>query len=340
MSLSNFYRGYIIFFLGLYGCAQNTTTTYTQQDILNLYQTVQHFDEETHYGVRVKSANCNFQILINDRIVFKTRKNEKGLVLNGAYAPINYGILKAGEQQITIKMLPPVIDKKTEEKYTELGNAQLEVEILADDFVDGKSTGEYGIYEWKSPTEMKHIPNRGEIPYFTQPELPYYEHKDVFEAEYIEYDIPGWQNSVVIKPRNQQELEKLTKEVVAAYEELRLLMNNKDLDGMANKLYNSFKVESQQLYFDEFDIEEQWNKYIVPHSHNGFKMMPLENYKLVIYGNGKLVGLELKGPKYEGSPALWSQHNESTETKKYTNSILFYGFLLHRPTVFSKLEWI
>lgn len=57
--------------LSLTACGHNnnkhttmqSTTTYTQQDILNLYQTVQHFEEETHKLRHIKKEmvnNCKF----------------------------------------------------------------------------------------------------------------------------------------------------------------------------------------------------------------------------------------------------------------------------------------
>ena len=337
---------YALFLTTFSGCGQKNkknnmqeTVTFTQQDMLNLYKTVRHFDEETHYGVRIKSHSINFEILINGKKIFFTNSNKRGTVLNGAYAPINLGILKPGKQQITIRMLPAVVDRKLEVKHPKLyGNAYLEVEIIADDFMDGESTGEYPIYEWTCPTEIKYVKNHGEVPVFIHPEAPYYEHTAVFEAEDVPYNIVGWGNSVIIKPQSKEELQELTKEVVVAYEELRQLFINKDFDGIANKRYNAEKRQSQQLYFIKEDCKEQWENYTkIKKEYSNFKMMPIEKYKLVIYGNGKLVGLEHIGPMQEGDSVLWSEYQEEGK-KAYTYG--FYRFLLHRPTVNSKLEWI
>lgn len=224
---------YTVILATLVSCGQNnkinnmTTTKYTQQDILDLYKSVKHYEDEVHYGVRIKSANCNFQIHINDKKVFETRKNKIGSVINGAYAPINYGLLKSGLQQISIKMLPPVVDRKTEIKHLKLGNAQLDIEIVADDFIEGKSTGEYPIYEWESPKEVKFIKKEGiEMPYFTQPELPYFEHKDTFNAE-VPFTINGWNESVVLFTNDTEKLKILTEEVITVFKELHQDFQNK-----------------------------------------------------------------------------------------------------------------
>lgn len=314
-----------------------TTTQYTQQDILDLYKTVKHFEEETHYGVRIKSANCNFQILINDKKVFATRRNKIGSVINGGYAPINYGILKSGLQSITVRMLPPVVDRKTEIKHPTLGNAQLDIEIVADDFMEGESTGEYSIYEWESPKETKFIKTEGiEMPYFTQPELPFFEHKSTFEAE-VPYALDGWNKSVTLYTDDKEELEELTKEVLTIFEKLKLNFQEKKLDNLADMVYNKEKLASQQFYLRQSGMKENWNNYIEDYRHKGFKMMPIDNFQLVFYGNGKLVTLEHIGTKYQGESSLWSNYIKGNETG-YSKT--FYGFLLHRPQPDSELEII
>jgi hypothetical protein len=273
------------FIITCLACSQTQKTiTHTEQDLLRLDSTVQRFKKEPRYGVRIKSANCNFVILINDRIVAAVRVAEKGFVMNGFYVPINYGILQPGEQEIKIKLLPPVVDRKTEIKRPTLGNAQVEVEVVVDTYIDGfpQAAEEEIVYFWKSPRAPKHIPGRKKIPYFTQPDLPYYEHRDVFEAEDVPYSITGWQNSVNLETTNTEELKKLTQEVVAKYEELRELFSNKDIDGVANQLYGSMEVEAQQLYMDEFDIEKLWKGgYLEPYKLNDYEFKPIANYKLL-----------------------------------------------------------
>ncbi|WP_299254513.1 hypothetical protein [uncultured Aquimarina sp.] len=314
-----------------------TTTEYTQQDILELHKTVEHYEEETHYGVRVVAANCNFEILINDRKVFFINSNKIGSVINGAYAPINYGILKSGMQQITVRMLPPVIDRKTEIKHPKLGNSQLNIEIVADDFMEGVSTGEYSVFEWESPKEVKYVKAEGiDIPYFTQPNLPVYEHTDSFEVS-VPYTIDGWSKSVNLLTNDTDELKALTEETVAIYEELRQNFQNKKRDKLANQLFNNERIMAQQIYHLEEDVKEQWNSYFEDYKQDNFKMMPLENFRLVFYGNGKMVGLEQIGPYNQWDSALFSKY-----VKKGKNSFSygFYRFLLHRPKPNAKLEVI
>lgn len=312
-----------------------TITQYTEEDILNLDKTVAHFEEEPNYGVRIVSANCNFEILINDKKVFSVRKNKKGSVINEGYAPINYGILKSGIQQITVRMLPAVVDRKTEIKHLTLGNAQLDIEIVADDFMEGESTGEYSVFAWESPKETKYVKSEGiEIPYFTQPNLPFYEYKATFKAE-VPYVIDGWSKSVNLFTDNDDELKALTEEAVVAYKELSEILGKNKKDELADLLYNSEKITAQQLYHSKESIKEQWFSYTKRNKEKEFRIMPLENFRLVFYGNGKMIGLEQIGPKYQRESVLWSKYVK--EGSKYY-SLIFYNFLLHRKKPGAKLE--
>ncbi|QCE43116.1 hypothetical protein [Psychroserpens sp. NJDZ02] len=333
---------YILILITNISCNQSKekdfmNTIYTQQDILDLYKTVQHFEEEQHYGVRIKSANCNFEILINDKKVFFVNRNKIGSVINGAYAPINYGLLKSGNQKITIRILPAVQNRQTEIKYPTLQNAQLDIEIVADDFMDGESTGEYSIFEWESPKEIKFIESEGiEMPYFTQPDLPVFEHRDSFIAE-IPFDIDGWNNSVNLITNDKEELKELTEEAVTIFKELHKNFQEKNLDKIANLVYQKEKRVAQQLYFKESDCRENWDYYTEDYKSDNFTMVPLENFKLVFFGNGKMIGLELNGPKFQWDSALYSKYIEKGN-KGYSKT--FYRFLLHRPKPGAPLEVI
>jgi hypothetical protein len=214
--------------LSAMSCGQETkpetvmqTSNTTIQDFLDLYKTVEHYEVETRHWVKVTLANCNFEILVNDEKVHFYHDISYGGVINATYAPINYAIAKAGEQTIKIRVFPG-IDKKTKQPKPILDNAQIKVSIVADDFMEGESTGEYTIFNWESPTEKKFIKKYNkEIPYFTQPDLPYYEHTTTFEAD-VPYTVEKWENSQLLFTEDAKQLEELTKEVVAAYTEYRV----------------------------------------------------------------------------------------------------------------------
>ncbi len=314
-----------------------STTKYTEQDIYDLYKTVKHFEKETHHGIIITTSNCNFDLLINDKKVLFFRKLRIGQVGNGVYAPINQAILKSGTQQLIIKMYPGN-DRNTRLPNTSLGNAHLKIEIVANDFVDGKPTGEYHLCKWEAPLDPPE--NRiDNIPWFKYPNLPFYKDSVFFEAK-VPYKVDGWQNSQILITDNKDELEKLTKEVLEAYSEMRIIFQEKDKDRLAEKIYLKEKRLAQQLYLTKTGIKNRWEKDCLEDFNSlekkEYSMLPIENFKLVFYGNGRLVGLERIDQKYNSESALMSRY-KNKEGKFYRS---YYDFLLHRPKRNEKLQTI
>jgi hypothetical protein len=144
-------------------CGQETkpetvmqTSDKTIQDFLDLYKTVTHYEVETRHWVKVTVANCNFEILVNDEKVHFYHDINYGGVINATYAPINPSIGKTGEQILKVRVFPG-LDRTIKGPKPILDNAQIKVSIVADDFMEGDSTGEYTIFHWESPTEKKFI---------------------------------------------------------------------------------------------------------------------------------------------------------------------------------------
>ena len=115
--------------------------------------------------------------------------------------------------------------------------------------------------------------------------------------------------------------DELKEKVVAKFEYLRNLINNGNVDGF---------MEENAVGYEEFVItnyyQKKWNEFDdnireLIDDQKGF-MLPLENYKMKIYGNGKLVTLERVDESYLGDSALLSvDENENT---LYTNYISLY----------------
>jgi hypothetical protein len=65
-------------------------------------------------------------------------------------------------------------------------------------------------------------------------------------------------------------------------------------------------------------------------------MQPIENFKLVFYGNGRLVALERTDLQYKGGSALLATYKNKEGAKRKSH----YHFVLHRPKRGGKLESI
>ena len=332
---------YISLFINIVSCAQekkeNTimaTTNIKEKDIYDLYKTVEYYDNEIHYGIILSSSNCNFEILINDVKVLFYHDVAVGQVANGLYTPINQAIYNRGKQKIEIRLYPG-LNKKTNKPEQELGNSHLSIDIVANTLKDGQSTDEETIFSWQAPTEPRKN-RKDNIPWFSHPEMPYYEENTSFIAE-VPYTVSKLENSQVLITKDNDSLKELTKEVFLFYSEMKTIYQKKDKAKLAEKVYEKEKVIAQQLYLTKDGIQNRWDDdYLVnfdSKKRKDFIMEPIENYKLVFYGNGRLVTLERIEQKYRGESALMSSYEEDGD--EYNSH---YDILLHRPKRNVKLE--
>jgi hypothetical protein len=137
-----------------------------------------------------------------------------------------------------------------------------------------------------------------------------------------------------------EHLEELTKEVVAAYTEMREIFQKKDTKRLAAVSYNKEKRIAQQLYYTKKKSPERWEVDYLDdfnaEENIGYTMEPIENFRLVFYGNGRLVALERTDIQYRGGSALLAKYKNKKGEKRKSH----YDFVLHRPKRGGKLESI
>jgi hypothetical protein len=118
------------------------------------------------------------------------------------------------------------------------------------------------------------------------------------------------------------------------------IYQKKDKERLAGILYSKEKIVAQQFFFTKKKSLERWeSNYLInfnPNKRKELEMQPLENFKLVFYGNGRLVTLERTDLQYRGESALMSRYKEKDD--KYYRS--YYYLVLHRPKRGGKLESI
>ncbi|SNQ42380.1 hypothetical protein [Cellulophaga lytica] len=94
--------------------------------------------------------------------------------------------------------------------------------------------------------------------------------------------------------------------VVAAYEKFRQLIIKKDVAGMAATVYDKEKEVAQTYFMDEALSLERKEDHLEFCTIPGLKPIPLENYKAVFYGNGRMIAL--RRTDYLGKYALVSKY--------------------------------
>ncbi|WP_159090687.1 hypothetical protein [Aquimarina aquimarini] len=173
------------------------------------------------------------------------------------------------------------------------------------------------VYSTDENEENIQIVKKLDFPNIPTPRPYYYENTWEFDAV-VPYNVDGWKKGKDLSKLDEEELEE---KVVAKFKHLRNLINNGNVDEFMTenaKGYEEFVITNYyQKKWSEFD--ENIRELI--DDQKGF-MLPLENYKIKIHGNGKLVTLERVDRSYLGESALIAL--DEGENTLYTNYISLY----------------
>ena len=112
---------------------------------------------------------------------------------------------------------------------------------------------------------------------------------------------------------------------------------NSQLYFRSKTLYTKEQEIAQAWYFNTKESSEsRWADYEGISNRNEKKIQPLENFKLNLYGNGRVVAIERIDTKYRGKSALMLKYKNEEDQKR----ISFFSVFLHIPKGGNKLEVI
>ena len=152
----------------------------------------------------------------------------------------------------------------------------------------------------------------------------YFEQTATFTLPEVPYKIEGWKDSQDLRNFDKKLLEQ---KVLQAYQMIQKSFKERDLDGIAQFSFNNMKDLAIAQYFDEEEVQEGWEKLISIAGADNLEFYPLENYELVFYGEGRLVGLKSKKKdSFQGASALLCKFKRKG---KWVEAKLDY--LLHIP---------
>ena len=123
-------------------------------------------------------------------------------------------------------------------------------------------------------------------------DVPYFEQEWEVELTDLPYELEGWSKGQDLRKWDKKELEK---KVVAYYQKLWHILNN----GEGEKYVEVWKKADQELFSYYYTTQERYLKLVentiedVEEYCKG-TMIPLEDYEMKLYAEGKLVCLERK----------------------------------------------
>jgi hypothetical protein len=158
--------------------------------------------------------------------------------------------------------------------------------------------------------------------------LPFVELEWEIEINDLPYELEGWSNSKIFKKEDSL---RIKKQVVAYYEELRKIMD----DGNSDEWELRIRKEREEIWTCTYElnanIRNNWKllKQDVIKNYKG-NMLPLEEYELYFYANGKVLSLERKRTEefegYDANIKGWSPLIYNNDGAVYN-----IGIMIHLP---------
>ena len=252
-----------IFTILLFNChnAQNTGEMKIQQIPL---------EKQITYGISL-SMRVPYELYINDI------KADCDYVGANSGVDMNPYILKNGKYKVKLRIFPAF---KAGEKLIEFDDIE-KSNISFDSYIRNKETNEILNY---NSIPLPIVAPKEDVPYFEQ-------EWDV-ELTELPYELEGWSKGQDLRKWDKKELEK---KVVAYYQKLWRILNN----GEGEKYVEVWKKADQELFSYYYTTQERYLKLVentiedVEEYCKG-TMIPLEDYEMKLYAEGKLVCLERK----------------------------------------------
>ena len=299
--------------LSLQSCSQKTMITQnpniTADNLVEeIAKQVKHYPSEPQYVMHYFNGVCNFEIYINDFKVVKSFNNESFKTSKR----INPFLLSKNNQLKIILYPRDSVNKL---------NLQAGLDLKVNSY---ENTDRFSIEKQQSNLFIYQTPE-DENGFFKYAGKEYFEQTVTFTLPEVPYKIEGWKDSQDLRNFDKKLLEQ---KVLQAYQMIQKSFKERDLDKIAQFSYNKMKDQAIAQYFDEEEVQEGWEELISIAGADNLEFFPLENYELVFYGEGRLVGLKSKKKDkgFRGASALLCKFKREG---KWVGAELDY--LLHIP---------
>ena len=227
-------------------------------------------EKQITYGISL-SMRVPYELYINDI------KADCDYVGANSGVDMNPYILKNGKYKVKLRIFPAF---KAGEKLIEFDDIE-KSNISFDSYIRNKETNEILNY---NSIPLPIVAPKEDVPYFEQ-------EWDV-ELTELPYELEGWSKGQDLRKWDKKELEK---KVVAFHQRTRKILNEGNSEAWLKLIQKRFDEVCIFDYLSEKRIEKDLEeiKEDVEEYSKG-TMIPLEDYELKLYAEGKLVTLERK----------------------------------------------
>ncbi|MCP2028709.1 hypothetical protein L1276_003880 [Flavobacterium sp. HSC-32F16] len=316
------YTLYVLLMVCFGACSQKNNSKpsnlTSENYVETMLKTIKHYDYEPMYYLTYKQNICYSEILVND---IPVNKNfiELG---DGGTITINNYIFKSGTQKVTFRLYPAV--KGNDFNYHTLNEeTDMQIDISESDNVDRHKKGKEMVsYLTKTITKKDQYGNP--VTQFIATGKTYYEASFTFEAK-VPYEYNSLEKGQDLR---KWKPEKLEKKVVDFYKNQLTPLKEKKTEEYFSYLELRENETRQSLYFNKKELQRILDIYLDPFTIPNYQMQSLENYKLKLYGDGRIVCLELNSldNDFRGESALWAIFDEGDG-----EMLDFFKFYLYIP---------
>jgi hypothetical protein len=286
----------------------------SESNISEIYNKTQNYDKKVIVFFNINYLSCSTEILVNDIPIYKNL-NGKDKAGESFSFQINEYLLKSGKQELKIRIFPTSNEKDISNSSIS-NSSNLNLNIIYGD----PKTQKIKDYQ----TAINYETNNSKI----NPHTPFIEIKKEFYIHELPYELKGWSESVSL---TKEDKNKLQSEVVQFYNDFKDNYISKDIDQLSSKIYKRELEKSEANYFNKKEDTQKISNSLLKEINTVQTMLPIENYKMVFYGNGKVVALVRIDNEFRGESVIIG------ETEDNYN---FYPIYLHRPTSRAPLEVI
>lgn len=269
--------------------------------IETMMKSTKRYAYEPMYYLTYEQNICYSEILINDVPINKNFEE----VVDGATISINDFIFKSGIQKVTFRLFPAKKGKDFD--FQELMNdTDMKIEITESDNrkrdLKGKEIIKYvtplGTYEANGYEKTRFIAAG----------------KDYYEASFTFNAVVPYEFNSLDKARDLSKWKKeiLEEKVADFYKKQWNLISEKKEDEYFSYLELKEKETCQSLFYNKTELQEILDSYLEAFTIKDYNLQPLEKYNLKLYGDGKIVCLELNSQdkNLKGESALWAKYDK------------------------------
>lgn len=300
---------YTLVFLSLFNCnkKKNMKELNSQNFVEKMLENVKRYNYEPEYLLRIGN-NTAYEVYVND-IPLQKHYSETQIATP---LDINFLILKSGEQEVKFRLYAYENEDFDEE-------SGIHIRVLVRDNIDVERLGIGNAKETliiEREFRVNQLINKG----------GYYEGEFTFTAE-VPYENKGWSDGQDLTQFDKKELETA---VVNFYKKMWNIYNDKkNPDQLFPYIEQKDKELVQSLFQDEYEIKENLKAHLRPFVNPTYQLQPLENYKMTLYGDGKIVALEQTSMdiRLRGRLALWAKFSFEGEKSIKTSFPHLYLYL-------------